>query len=59
MARAVLFAASDQAVRAYRALGFRQIGRFGLFLFDGTRTVPALDPAAAWRQTGTCKEEET
>ncbi|KPP84029.1 MAG: putative acetyltransferase [Rhodobacteraceae bacterium HLUCCA08] len=31
--RAILFAKSDQAIRAYRALGFRETGRFALVLF--------------------------
>ncbi|WP_171060494.1 GNAT family N-acetyltransferase [Poseidonocella sp. HB161398] len=38
--RAVLFAASEPATRAYRALGFRQIGRFGLYLFATPLEVP-------------------
>jgi RimJ/RimL family protein N-acetyltransferase len=36
--RAVLFAANDQAARAYRAIGFRPSGRTMMMLFhDGTR----------------------
>jgi RimJ/RimL family protein N-acetyltransferase len=31
--RAILFSASAPAARAYRALGFREIGRFGLLIF--------------------------
>lgn len=31
--RAILFSASDHAARAYRALGFQEIGRFGLLIF--------------------------
>jgi predicted GNAT family acetyltransferase len=31
--RAILFSASDHAARAYRSLGFREIGRFTLLLF--------------------------
>ena len=33
--RATLFSASDMAARAYRALGFQQIGDWTLLLFDG------------------------
>ena len=31
----ILFAASDMAARAYRALGFQQIGHYNLTVFDG------------------------
>ena len=34
--RATLFAASEAAVRAYVAIGFRRIGDYALVLFDGT-----------------------
>jgi len=37
--RAVLFAASDAAERAYAALGFQAAGRMGLVLFDAARRV--------------------
>lgn len=37
--RAVLFAASDAAERAYRALGFQPAGTMGIVLFDAPRTV--------------------
>lgn len=39
--RAVLFAASDVAAGAYRAIGFRPAGRMGLVLFEGPQRVPA------------------
>lgn len=38
--RATLFAASDMAARAYRAIGFQQIGQYYLCLFDGPQQVP-------------------
>lgn len=38
--RAVLFAASDAAARAYVALGFSEAGRMGLVLLDAPRVVP-------------------
>lgn len=38
--RATLFAASDMAARAYRAIGFGQIGRFALTLFRDRPVVP-------------------
>jgi len=41
--RAVLFAASDAAARAYRAIGFQPAGRMGLVLFDGSQRVPEWD----------------
>lgn len=41
--RATLFAASDMAARAYRAIGFRQIGTFTLTLF---RDRPVVTPEA-------------
>jgi RimJ/RimL family protein N-acetyltransferase len=44
--RATLFSASDRAARAYRAIGFEQIGDWTLLLFDGAQM-----PAAA--ATGT------
>ncbi len=37
--RAVLFAASDPAARAYEALGFRAAGRMGLVLFEAPQVV--------------------
>lgn len=37
--RAVLFAASDTAARAYAAIGFRPAGAMALILFDGPQTV--------------------
>jgi len=37
--RAILFSASPFALRAYRALGFRDIGRFTLLLFAGPQEV--------------------
>jgi GNAT superfamily N-acetyltransferase len=37
--RAVLFAASQTAERAYRSLGFVADGRMGLMLFDGQRVI--------------------
>ena len=37
--RASLFAANDQAARAYRAIGFRQIGQMTLTLFAGPQQV--------------------
>jgi RimJ/RimL family protein N-acetyltransferase len=39
--RATLFSASDKAARAYRAIGFRQIGIFALILF---RDRPQVSP---------------
>lgn len=39
VARAVLFAASDAAARAYVAIGFRRTGTVALVLFDGHATV--------------------
>jgi RimJ/RimL family protein N-acetyltransferase len=33
--QATLFAANDMAIRAYRSLGFRQVGEWTLLLFDG------------------------
>lgn len=41
--RAVLFAASDAAARAYRAIGFRPVGHMGLVLFEGRQRVPEWD----------------
>jgi predicted GNAT family acetyltransferase len=38
--RATLFSASDMAARAYRAIGFHQIGDWFLGLLDGTVTLP-------------------
>ncbi|MGL5011126.1 MAG: GNAT family N-acetyltransferase [Paracoccaceae bacterium] len=38
--RAVLFAASDAAVRAYTAIGFQPAQPMALILFDGPQTVP-------------------
>lgn len=38
--RAVLFTDSDAALRAYRALGFAQVGQYGLTLFASPQTVP-------------------
>jgi RimJ/RimL family protein N-acetyltransferase len=38
--RAVLFAASDAAARAYRAIGFQPADPMGLVLFDGQQRVP-------------------
>jgi RimJ/RimL family protein N-acetyltransferase len=38
--RTTLFSASDIAARAYRAIGFQQIGHFYLCLFDGPQQVP-------------------
>lgn len=35
VAHATLFSASDMAARAYRAIGFEQIGEWALTLFDG------------------------
>ena len=35
VSRATLFAGSEMAARAYRAIGFRQIGQWSLVLFDG------------------------
>ncbi|MBC58335.1 MAG: GNAT family N-acetyltransferase [Confluentimicrobium sp.] len=37
--RAVLFAASDAAAKAYRAIGFARWGSFALVLFDGAQQV--------------------
>lgn len=37
--RVVLFSASEPAMRAYRALGFREIGLFQLLIFAGPREV--------------------
>ena len=37
--RAVLFSASPAACRAYRAVGFREVGRFSLVVFDGPQEV--------------------
>ena len=37
--RATLFSASDTAARAYRAIGFRQIGDWSLILFNDKETV--------------------
>jgi RimJ/RimL family protein N-acetyltransferase len=37
--RAILFAASDSAARAYAALGFRRIGTFNTTLFDGPQEI--------------------
>jgi len=39
--RAVLFAASDAAARAYVAIGFRRLGTVAVVLFDGTASVRA------------------
>jgi len=39
VARAVLFSASEAAARAYRAIGFRQIGHWSLVLFDTPQVV--------------------
>jgi GNAT superfamily N-acetyltransferase len=43
VSRAVLFAASDAAARAYRAIGFSPAGRMGLVLFGGVQQVSAWD----------------
>ena len=40
VSRAVLFAASDPAVKAYKALGFHQIGHYSLILFADPPKVP-------------------
>lgn len=40
--RATLFSASDKAARAYRAIGFRQIGTFALILFRDRPVVAAV-----------------
>ena len=37
--RALLFAANEAAARAYRAIGFRQIGQFSLVVWDGPQQV--------------------
>jgi GNAT superfamily N-acetyltransferase len=34
--RAVLFAEREEAKRAYRSIGFRKVGDYGLLLFEGT-----------------------
>lgn len=39
--RAVLFAASGAALRAYAAIGFRQVGEYRLMFCDGTLTLGA------------------
>jgi len=39
VSRAVLFAASEPAARAYRAIGFRQIGEFSLCIFKKAQVV--------------------
>lgn len=44
VARAVLFTANPFAARAYRALGFREAGRFGLLLLAAPWDVPAGRP---------------
>jgi RimJ/RimL family protein N-acetyltransferase len=38
--RAILFSSSAMAARAYRALGFREIGRFALLIFASPQEVP-------------------
>ena len=48
VARAILFSASEAAARAYRALGFREVGRFALLIFEVLQEVrPARTVEAA------------
>lgn len=44
---AILFASGPPALRAYQAIGFRQIGAYRLTLFPGARLVPALPSSRA------------
>ncbi|WP_271881279.1 GNAT family N-acetyltransferase [Phaeobacter italicus] len=43
--KAVLFAAGDAAVRAYQAIGFRQIEGYSLVLFDPSNATAAKEPS--------------
>ncbi|MGB0904205.1 MAG: GNAT family N-acetyltransferase, partial [Mangrovicoccus sp.] len=41
VSRSILFAANEPAERAYRALGYRQIGDYSLVMFSAPQKIPA------------------